>query len=110
MSYSGIVYEKIMDYKPMKIEEEKRLEVDLKLGTDILWVNKMPPRPQPSHGVSGKVTAPRRRFMIFSSSTRVRPYGPGVKARYLPKLLPLFTSPEVILMNFLKSGRSTLTI
>jgi hypothetical protein len=51
MSYSGLVYEKIMDYKPMKVEEEKRLVVDLKLGADILWVNKMPPRPQPSQGM-----------------------------------------------------------
>ena len=49
MSGSGIVYEKIMDYvHGEKPSEEKRLEVGLKLGTDILWVNKMPPAPQPS--------------------------------------------------------------
>ena len=49
MSSSGIVYEKIMDYvHRRRAAEEKRLEVGLKLGTDILWVNKMPPAPQPS--------------------------------------------------------------
>ena len=51
MTLNGIVYEKIVDYKPMKAREEKGLVADLKLGTDILWVNKMPPRPQPSQGM-----------------------------------------------------------
>ncbi|RCV64089.1 Intracellular proteinase inhibitor [Methanophagales archaeon] len=48
MSLNGIVYKNIMKYKPTGVKGEKRLVVDLKLGTDILWVNKMPPGPQPS--------------------------------------------------------------
>ena len=49
LSYSGIVYEKIIDYVHRKeAAEEKRLEIVLKLGTDILWVNKMPAGSQPS--------------------------------------------------------------
>ena len=51
MSFNGIVYKNIMEYKPAEVKEEKRLVVDLKLGTDILWVNKMPPGPQLSQAM-----------------------------------------------------------
>lgn len=48
-SPGGIVYEKIGEYKPRReAAEEQKLEVALKTGTDILWLNKMPGGPQPS--------------------------------------------------------------
>ena len=45
----GIHYDKIHEIIPGMVEEEaeKKLEVDLKLETDVLWVNKMPPQKPP---------------------------------------------------------------
>lgn len=49
LSSSGIVYGAISDYKPgNKAEEKKMLEVELKTGTDTLWINKMPGGSQPA--------------------------------------------------------------
>lgn len=45
MTPAGIRYKDIMRYKPAR--KERGLEVLLKLGVDVLWVNKMPPGPQP---------------------------------------------------------------
>lgn len=48
MSPGGIHYKDIMSYKPArKGRKERGLRVLLRLGTDVLWVNKMPPGPQP---------------------------------------------------------------
>lgn len=44
----GIHYVKISPLKPHVAEEvERKLEVDLKLETDVLWVNKQPPQKPP---------------------------------------------------------------
>ncbi len=49
MSYSGIEYKKIGDFKPgkLKVADEHRLEVTLETQPDVIWVNKMPPGPNP---------------------------------------------------------------
>ncbi len=53
MNNMGIVYEKIIDYKPTKEDTEKKgLNLDLKLGADILWVNKMPRGSEPSQSMA----------------------------------------------------------
>lgn len=49
LSYSGIIYEKINEYRPKReTAEENKLQIALKTGTDILWVNKMPGGSQPA--------------------------------------------------------------
>jgi hypothetical protein len=53
MSNLGIVYEKIMDYKPTKEDTKKKgLNLDLKLGANILRVNKVPPGSEPSQSMA----------------------------------------------------------
>lgn len=48
MSPGGILYKEITNYQPKRSRKpkDKILEIDLKLGNDVLWVNKMPPAPQ----------------------------------------------------------------
>ncbi len=48
MAISGIVYESVRDYKPRRSRDENPLTVALELESDVLWVNKMPPGPNPS--------------------------------------------------------------
>jgi len=38
----GIVYQRISEYKPVKEEKERKLEIALRTGSDTLWINKMP--------------------------------------------------------------------
>lgn len=49
----GIVYENLKDYEhsDSTSEEESKLEVDLKLETDTLWINKMPGDSHPSQAM-----------------------------------------------------------
>ncbi len=49
LSSSGIFYDKIGEYKPSReFTGESKLEIVLKTGTDILWINKMPGEAKPS--------------------------------------------------------------
>jgi len=44
----GIAYKQVMPYKPSrKAPKGKTLELALKTGEDVLWINKMPPGPHP---------------------------------------------------------------
>ena len=48
----GIHYDKVLELQPpepevQKAREEAKLNVDLRLGVDVLWVNKMPPTQSP---------------------------------------------------------------
>lgn len=48
MTQGKIAYKQIGPYKPSrKAAKEKTLELVLKTGEDVLWVNKMPPGPHP---------------------------------------------------------------
>ncbi len=44
---SGIDYRKIRDWKTAEDKDEESLILDLELGSDVLWVNKMLPGPNP---------------------------------------------------------------
>lgn len=49
MTYRGIEYALVSEYNPIKFEmaEEHKLKLELKSNPDVLWVNKMPPGPNP---------------------------------------------------------------